>query len=127
MVRNGYSLVILESGLTFLLVVLNKSSMCAFLEYFSDYFDEVFIFLLTLRCSLCDILLTHDHGVKMHGDVCVVMVLKEVVVCGGGGGVHSLLLRKLSHPVWGKSPVFQEKVCRYTYLEGTSWLEGRSK
>ena len=124
------TLVILESGLTFLLVVLNKSSMCAFLEYFSDYFDEVFIFLLTLRCSLCDILLTHDHGVKMHGDVCVVMVLKEVVVvcvCVGGGGVHSLLLRKLSHPVWGKSPVFQEKICLYTYLEGTSWLEGRSK
>ena len=114
MVRNGYSLVILESGLTFLLVVLNKSSMCAFLEYFSDYFDEVFIFLLTLRCSLCDILLTHDHGVKMHGDVCVVMVLKEVVVCVC---------------VWGKSPVFQEKVCRYTYtyLEGTSRPEGRSK
>ena len=93
MVRNGYSLVILESGLTFLLVVLNKSSMCAFLEYFSDYFDEVFIFLLTLRCSLCDILLTHDHGVKMHGDVCVVMVLKEVVVVcvcvWGGGGSQS--------------------------------------
>ena len=86
------TLVILESGLTFLLVVLNKSSMCAFLEYFSDYFDEVFIFLLTLRCSLCDILLTHDHGVKMHGDVCVVMVLKEVVVvcvCVWGGGSQS--------------------------------------
>ena len=67
----------------------------------------------------------------MHGDVCVVMVLKEVVVCVcvWGGGVHSLLLRKLSHPVWGKSPVFQEKVCRYTYtyLEGTSRPEGRSK
>ena len=124
MVRNGYSLVILESGLTFLLVVLNKSSMCALLGYFSDYFDEVFILLLTLRCSLCDSLLTHDHEVKMYGGVCVVMVLKEVVVVGEG---HSLLLRKLSHPVWGKSPVFQEKICLYTYLEGTSWLEGRSK